>query len=259
MSSHKIAVAAAVNSQQVLDQCLAHSPDIASGKVPLRTYEGYQVAALAYNKALAECDAEWLVLAHQDVYLPKGFIERAVEALTHLTETAPDWAVAGLVGATNDRHVHGRIWCSGNGWEIGDGESLPARVITLDELVLIVRTNAGLQFDAQLPGFHMYGADIVLQAEAQGRTAWAIDAPVVHHSKPVVNLGGDYARASRYMRKKWASRLPVYNLCCPITAIPMTLWVNDLRVRWKNRGRTVRRDAQGDPAEIARRLGYETL
>lgn len=258
MSSHKIAVAAAVNSQQVLEQCLAHSPDIASGIVPLRIYEGYQIAALAYNKALAECDAEWLVLAHQDVYLPKGFIARAVEALTHLSEVAPDWAVAGLVGATNDRNIHGRIWCSGNGGEIGDGAALPARVITLDELVLIIRTDAGLQFDDQLPGFHMYGADIVLQAEAQGRTAWVINAPAIHHSKPVVNLGGDYARASRYMRKKWASRLPVYNLCCPITATPMTLWVNDIRVRWRNRGRTVRPDALGDPAEIAQRLGFET-
>ena len=257
MSSRKLAVAAAVNSEEVLQQCLAHSPDIASGAVQLRTYEGYKVAALAYNQALADCDAEWLVLAHQDVYLPAGFAERAAKALAHLTDVAPEWAVAGLIGATNDRKLFGRIWCTGNGREIGDGAALPACVVTLDELVLIVRTDAGLKFDDQLPGFHMYGADIVLQAEAQGRTAWVIDAPVVHHSKPVVNLGGDYARASRYMRRKWADRLPVFNLCCPITPSPFTLWVNDFRVRWRNRGRTVRADAQGDPAEIARRLGYE--
>jgi hypothetical protein len=253
-----LSVSAAVNDHLVLEQCLAASPDIKNGALPLTVYEGFRTSGAAYNKALTESDGRWLLLAHQDVYLPSGFSQRVHQCLAELTVADPDWAVAGLVGATNERVVKGHIWCSGNQKIIGDGQGLPAKVDTIDELAIIIRTDAGLQFDEALPSFHLYGADIVLQAAKAGRTTWVIDSPVVHHSKPVIDLGGGYADAYRYMQRKWADSLPVFNLCCPITASPLTRWVNDLRIRAKNRGTRKRREPLGEPAEIAKRLGFES-
>lgn len=252
-----ISVAAAVNDRAILADCLARSPDIASGMLSLKSYEGYKTAGTAYNQALDDCETPWLLLAHQDVYLPRDFAARIMQALDALSQTAPDWAVAGVVGGTVSGAVLGKVWCSGNGRLIRGEATLPARAATLDELIIIIRRDSGLRFDAQLPSFHLYAADIILMAEAAGHSSWVVDAPVVHHSRPVINLGGGYAQAWHYMRHKWRAQLPIPNLVCPITRSPLALWEKDLRIRFANRGRSDRGDAPGDPVEIARRLGFE--
>ena len=257
MSAQRISIGAAVNDRAILADCLARSPDVVSGALGLKTYEGFSTAGLAYNQALEECDTEWLLLAHQDVYLPIGFAERVTQALDQLSQTAPDWAVAGVVGATVTNDVVGQVWCSGNARLIGDGIDLPAQAASLDELIIIIRKASGIRFDAELPSFHLYGTDIILMAEAAGRSSWVVDAPVVHHSRPVVNLGGGYAEAWHYMRHKWQAHLPLPNLVCPITAHPFTLWGKDLRIRITHRGRNERGNAVGDPVAIAKRLGFE--
>jgi hypothetical protein len=254
-----IAVAAAVNDRAILANCLARSPDIASGTLTLKTYEGFATAGIAYNQALDECEAPWLLFAHQDVYLPSGFAVRITQALETLSATAPDWAVAGVVGGTDGGAVIGKVWCSGNSRLIEGAAALPAQAETLDELIIIIRRDSGLHFDEKLPSFHLYAADIILTAQAAERSIWVVDAPVVHHSRPVVNLGGGYAQAWNYMRRKWRAQLPIPNLVCPITQSRLTLWEKDLRIRFANRGRSARGDATGDPVEIARRLGFEVV
>ena len=252
----RLDVAAAVNDQAILAQCLARSPDIASGALTLRCYEGYATAGLAYNAAIDGSDAEWLMLAHQDVYLPTGFAAAITAALDDLTHVAPDWGVAGVVGATALGGVVGQVWCSGNARLIGDRDGLPAPAATLDELIIIIRKSTGLRFDEALPSFHLYAADMILEAKKAGHSTWVVDAPVVHHSRPVLNLGGGYAKAWHYMRRKWASELPIVNLVCAIRRSPFTLWEKDLRIRLTHRGRKDRGDASGDPVEIAERLGF---
>ncbi len=252
----KLAIAAAVNDHATLAQCLARSPDIVAGALTLKTYEGFATAGTAYNKALDESDAEYLLFAHQDVYLPDGFARRMIAALDQLSAIAPDWAVAGVIGA-DQGEVVGKVWCSGNNRVIGDGQNLPTRANTLDELIIIIRRSSGLRFDEALPSFHLYAADVILTASAAGQTTWVVDVPVVHHSRPVVNLGGGYKEAWHYMRRKWRANLPIENLVCAITASPMTLWEKDLRLRIRHRGRSARAEAVGDPVEIAKSLGFE--
>lgn len=252
-----ISVAAAVNDRAILADCLARSPDIAGGALSLKIYEGFATAGIAYNQALDACETPWLLLAHQDVYLPTGSAMRITQALEALSQSAPDWAVAGVVGGNENGAVIGQVWCSGNARLIKGNASLPARASTLDELIIIIRHDSGLRFDEQLPSFHLYAADIILTANATGRSSWVVDMPVVHHSRPVVNLGGGYAQAWNYMRQKWRSQLPIPNLVCPITRSRITLWEKDLRIRFAHRGKSERGDAPGDPVEIAKRLGFE--
>src|SRR5690242_16653382 len=93
-----IDVAAAVNSLEVLDNCLRRSPDVASGALAVRIYQGYPTASAAYNAALAESSADILVLAHQDVYLPRGFLDGLQAQLAKLDAQDPNWAIAGVTG-----------------------------------------------------------------------------------------------------------------------------------------------------------------
>src|SRR5215218_2751672 len=92
IQASNIAVAAAVNDKAVLQACLLRSPDLLEGAVRLRTYEGFKSAASAYNAALHEATADYLLLVHQDVYLPAGSIARLAEMLEQLSALDPQWA-----------------------------------------------------------------------------------------------------------------------------------------------------------------------
>lgn len=252
-------VAAAVNEPDTLANCLARSPDIVSGALSLKTYLGYSSAGVAYNAALDECaDADVVIFAHQDVYLPRGTLAQLEAQLDALTRNAPNWSIAGAIGGTASRELVGQTWCSGHRKLLGSRVAAPTPIITLDEMVLIVRCGSGLRFDADVPGFHLYGADAVLAARAHGHSAWVIDLPVVHHSRPVISLGGGYFEAYRYMQSKWRNELPVYNLVCPLERSAWRYWLTELRLRWKHRHLTERPFPAGYPVMIARQIGYET-
>ena len=51
-------------------------------------------------------------------------------------------------------------------------------MVSVDELLIVLRIGSGLRFDERLPGFHLHGTDIVQSALHRGLGAFAIDAPV---------------------------------------------------------------------------------
>jgi hypothetical protein len=253
----RVEFAAAVNSHEVLETCLKRSPDVVAG-ARLRIYEGYPSASAAYNQALADSTAERLVLLHQDVYLPKGFLDRLNARLDELDRLDPDWAVAGVVGMDEAGAAYGRVWSSGLGRLTGADGGLPAPVDTMDEVLLVVRRASGIGFDPDLPSYHLYATDIVQIAKARGLKSYVIDAKIIHHSRPTLNLGDKgYRRAYRHMQRKWREVLPLPSLICPVEKTSFRLWARDLRMRIRARGRTVRPAPPGDPVEIARSLGLE--
>lgn len=254
MDATRFQVIAALDNHYIADECLRRSPDIASGTMPLETVEGASCMAQAYNEALDRTDADIAVLAHQDVYLPKGWLEKARGTLAALTEAQPDWLVAGVYGMAQDGAHVGRVWDVTMKRELGQHGFAPARVQSLDELVLILRRGSGYRFDPALPHFHLYGTDIVQSAWAMERSAWAVELPVVHNNRPVVSLGGGYLAAYRYAREKWRDKLPIETSVTTLTRNPLPLW----RARWRRR-HVKERGAllQADAVEIAKAAGYE--
>lgn len=254
----RFAVAAAVNDDAILANCLARSPAIRSGALVLRTYRGASSAAIAYNKAIDDVASDTiLILAHQDVYLPDGWVERCATALDTLTRRDPDWAVAGLVGKTAESEFVGLVWSTGMDLLLRGTGELPRAVDCLDELLLILRVKTGVRFDEDLPGFHLYGVDIVQEAKGRGHASYAIDAPVVHHDKVIPKLDSQYRRAWRYMRAKWRASLPIPTLIVPLRAGFFRLLKDDLRIRRAKRGIHVRTVPTSDPSIIAERLGWD--
>lgn len=251
-------IASAVNDHDVLEKVLRRSPDIASGGTPLRIYEGFSSAGAAYNKALSETAADVLVLVHQDVYLPRGFVANLQAQLAALAARDPNWAVAGIIGLDERGELHGQVWSSGLQRHIGEAVPAPTPVITLDEVVLFIRRGAGVAFDETLPSFHLYAADLALLERHEGRWAYVINAPLIHHSKSLIALDEGYKRAYRHMQRKWRAILPVHNLVCRITRSPLNIMLKDFRIRRLHPGVKVRPPAKGDPVEIAQRLGFET-
>src|SRR5262245_28323809 len=91
------AVVSAVNNDAVLRSCLLSSPEInTASEVILQT--GYQSAASAYNAGIERAKSDVLVLVHQDVFLPNGWVDQLRNAVEHLEAKDPRWAVAGVWG-----------------------------------------------------------------------------------------------------------------------------------------------------------------
>jgi hypothetical protein len=99
-------------------------------------------------------------------------------------------------------------------------------VRTLDEVVLIIRKASGLRFDEQLPGFHLYGTDLCLEAERRRWKCYSLSAYCIHNSQPYKMLPLAFWKACLYLRRKWASVLPVETPCIEITrwGVPIIRW-----------------------------------
>ena len=249
----RLTVVACVTDEAVLEANLLSSPCLrapcAHQVILLR---GCKSAAEGYNRALAQAEHPLVVFAHQDVYLPLGWPGRLARKLVEAER---------LFGPLGPIGVFGARWAGDHGPRsgyvvdrdtlLGSPHGLPAAVETLDELVLVLRKDTPLRFDARL-GFHFYGADIGLQAVERGLQPVVIDALCFHNSLHA-HLSAAFYDSARSFAKKWSAKLPVATSVTDVTE--QWLRDNQLRRPWpqswvKVLGRQLR-------AQLARRAGRE--
>lgn len=256
-----IDVVAAVNDDAVLCRNLLRSPLLARADVSLHLQRGYASASLAYRAAMTACRSDIVVFAHQDVYLPSQWEDRLMHNVARLAHRDPRWAVLGIYGVRPDGVHVGCVWSSGLDTVVGMPFDEPAAVESIDELLIVLRRSSGVEFDAALPGYHVYATDLVQAALSRGHGAYAVYAPVVHNSRPSLFLGADYFEAYGHVARKWRHRLPIHNNVA--TVVGPGLSYLRLRARQKlNEWRFSHRDRRlldrhYDCVGVARRLGYE--
>lgn len=206
----------ACNNEEVLQNSLLSSPDCKSAR-DIIVQRGFHSAATAYNDALRKTNSEIVVFAHQDVFFPSGWGNSLNDGLCWLEKHDPMWAVAGVFGLNQDGDGKGYVYSTGLQRMVGQMLEFPVAVRSLDELVIILRRSAGLPFDGQLPGFHLYGTDICLEASRRGYRSYALPCFCIHNSNGMRVLPPDYCKPYLYMRRKWWPELPIITPCLPIT------------------------------------------
>jgi hypothetical protein len=255
---HTFQIYSVVNDPATFARDLRRSPDIGTYDIPLSVLWNEASASAAYAMVMRDAYAEFLIFAHQDVYLPRGWFEKLETEIDRLSETDPEWAVAGLAAVRADGSWCGHLWDSGLG-RVGCPFGKPVAVASLDELLLIIRRGANVSFDPELPRFHLYGTDIVLTAYSQGKSAYVVDVPAVHNCKAGRRIGPDYVESYEFMVNKWRRQLPWPTLIHPLMNNRLRLAFRRLRVRYKAifRASTMFGPVP-DPAAKARELGFET-
>jgi hypothetical protein len=236
----------AVNDESVLNHTLLASPAIDS-RCQVIIQCGFSSAGKAYNAGLAEAQHEIVVFAHQDVYLPDGWVQDLNRALVQLAQDDPDWGVLGVFGVVADEpaELRGHCYSTGLNRILGAPFVRPIPAASLDELVLVVRRLSGLAFDEQLPGFHLYGTDICTEARSRNMRNHIISAFCVHNSNGLKYYPSAYWRSYRYVRNKWRDQLPLVTCCVSISKSyrPMLAqFVADLRKRLFGASQVGRRD-----------------
>jgi len=212
----KFSVVVAANDDNVLRGSLMRSPDMQSVKEVL-VQRGFASAAQAYNTGLKAATAEAIVFVHQDVFFPEGWFESVSQAIAAISVRDPDWGVLGVFGISLSGEGVGHLYSTGLQCVLGHAFDKPIQVCSLDEVVLIMRRSSGLQFDENLSGFHLYGADICLAAQRKGLNCYAISAFCVHNSNGHALLPRSYLQAASYVRRKWRADLPIRTPCMVIT------------------------------------------
>jgi SAM-dependent methyltransferase len=179
-------------------------------------FAGCSSAAEGLNAALATARHEVVVCVHQDVYLPRGWVQRFWQSWHQAEKQYGRIGVAGVYGVTLRE---GKVVRAGHVVDrdclLWEKPPLPATVDTLDELLLAVRKDSGLRFDPAL-GFHFYGADLCLEAQRRGLSSVVIDALCLHHSKGVELP--EFHASGRTLAQKWASALPLATSCAVVDA-----------------------------------------
>lgn len=228
-TAYDIAIVAACNNEGILNANLKRSPVVAEGHIPLHVEWNAPSAAIAYNRALAATDAQIIIFAHQDVFLPRGWETVLFARIAELERKHPDWALLGSYGVAENGGRFGPVWSSSLGSIVGRVPMEPVKVQSFDEHLFVMRRDAGLQFDEGLPGFHLYGTDIVQIARNAGRGSYAMALPLIHNDGFKEQLGDDYLEGYRFMQKKWRDRLPL------LTPVSKVTWhgLNLRRSRWR--------------------------
>ncbi len=138
-------------------------------------------------RLLAASRGRYVVFCHQDVRLLADGAAALLARLAELDRLDPAWALAGNCGGLPNGDTAIRI--SDPYGEDTHRGTLPARAVALDENFIVLRREAPIGVSADIGGFHLYGADLCLQATLAGRSAWVIDFHLRHLSGGTVDLG----------------------------------------------------------------------
>lgn len=209
-----VTIGACTNDPVVLRENLLASPCLLNGAQETLMVEGATSAAEGLNAVMEQARHELVVLAHQDVYLPRWWIARLWQQYEKARLATGDrvgvMGVYGVLGAPHGILRSGRV-CDRD-FLLDEPAPLPARAGSLDELVMIVPRNTPLRFDPAL-SFHLYGTDICLSAGQLGLQGMVIDAPCYHNSKQGKELPAAYHASSKTLVEKWRDCLPIATPC----------------------------------------------
>lgn len=244
----------ACNNDALLQSSLAASPAARSAN-DFQVMRGFASAGAAYNAGMRQASGDNLVFAHQDIYFPTDWDARLSAAVGWLSDHDPKWAVLGVFGITRERRPLGHVYCTGLGRVLGRDFADPVECDSLDEIVLVLRRSAGLTFDERLPGYHLYGTDICLEARRRGFKSYIVPAFCLHNTEGLTFLPRAFWRAYFYMRRKWWAELPVKTPCTVLCKSALPVIEHPLRsayscyLKQKQPGRRV-----SDPAGLMLKL-----
>ena len=177
-------------------------------------------AAAGLNLGLVRATSEWILCVHQDVYFPAGWDRELIDRLRGAERQFGLIGVAGVYGVGPAIRQNGSLAAERAGWVVDratvlrEQTKLPARVVTLDELLLVLPRDTPLRFDPEL-GFHLYAADLCLQAAERGLAVVVIEAPCYHNSRNI-GLPEAFFESAKVFARKWQHRLPVATPCVVI-------------------------------------------
>lgn len=189
------------NDRQILNRCFLSGANIHPDNVILHENTNHESLPRIFNKIIAEHMHEdtWFAFCHQDFVLIENLAERLRDLDT--------FAIYGPIGERfAEKHLYGMVTQT-DGTPIGSVLKSPTPVQKLDEMCLIAHSSVfreGLRFDERF-SFHLYGADLCMQAFLMGFAVCALQLACQHKSKTLTGdvTSKDFLSSLQLFREKW--------------------------------------------------------
>jgi hypothetical protein len=191
------------------------SPGLAEVQARILSIRDAADPADAVAQALPHCgDADWVLLAHQDVYFPAGFGHRLASLLDGIAPGDRDRTLIGFAGIGCDAST-GRVAPAGfviDRLQRFDHPASP-QALSIDELALVFSARTVHRIDPAL-GWHLWATDLCLAAiERHGACARIERLPVFHNSLNDFSLPEAFHASARVLAAKYPRLCPIPTLC----------------------------------------------
>ena len=173
----------------------------------------------ALNAVLTSCSEPYVLYCHQDVLLDQGAgLRELLKAIENIDARDPRWAILGNASIGPNYRPVSRI--TDPYITQGTGDTLPKRASCLDENFLVIKTASAIRCSPGLSGFHLYAADLCLQAFERGFAAYVVDFHLTHLGVGVMDER--FWRSVDAFKQHWSKNLRC-SILLTVTGVPLCL------------------------------------
>jgi len=151
------------------------------------------------NWFLERAKGEYIIICHQDILIDKDTRADLENKLAELQQLDPQWAICGNAGAAGPNHIVYHISYPDSVFK--NKGKFPLKVSALDENFLVIKRTAMLATSNDLSGFHLYAADLCLNADIRGFSSWVIAFNLTH--KSYGNADHSFQQSRRQLIQKY--------------------------------------------------------
>jgi 2-polyprenyl-3-methyl-5-hydroxy-6-metoxy-1,4-benzoquinol methylase len=211
-----ISVIVPVNRPWQYDLNIARSPGLREINAEVIAMEGVDSAAAAYAAGAQLATHAWRVLVHQDVYFPTGSGFALARELALLEQAGCTAVPVGFAGLEASASAAGIVRYSGMVIDRTSLFSHPGSkcALSIDEFAVAMHRDSPLSIDPSL-GWHLWGTDLCLQAEALAKqpTAHVLEVPLFHNSTTSYTLPTAYYESAERVLAKYPQLDRIPTLC----------------------------------------------
>lgn len=196
------------------DHNIVPSPGLWEVQAPILTCSGAASPAEVMQRALPECDRDWVLLAHQDVYFPRGFGLRLNALLRSIAPAQRDTTLIGLAGVGVDAQSQGYRPAGFVTDRLSRFDHAASdAAVSIDEFAVIVSRQSLHRIDPRL-GWHLWATDLCLTAICEHKVLPRIvRLPAFHNSWNDYELPAAFYASAAVLLDKHRSFGPVHTLC----------------------------------------------
>jgi len=193
---------------------IEHSPGLREVDARIVSYRRASSPAEALEGSLQHIDTDWVLLCHQDVYLPVGFGQRLNELLAGIAPQDAARTLIGFAGMGVNAQTQGYEQA---GFVIDRRHRFdhPASdaAVSIDELAIVVSRDSVHRIDPAL-GWHLWATDLCLNAICTHKVfPRIVRLPLFHNSSNDHQLPAAFYESAARLAAKHPNFGPIATLC----------------------------------------------
>lgn len=211
-----ISIIVPVNRPWQYELNVARSPGLREINAEIIALQGADSAAAAYQAGAQRASHAWRVMVHQDVYFPTGSGFALARQLALLEQAGRTAAPVGFAGLEDVASPQALVRYAGMVIDRTALFSHPGSdgALSIDEFAVALHRDSPLSIDPAL-GWHLWGTDLCLQAEARAQRPMAqiLEVPLFHNSTTGYALPDVYYESAQRLLDKYPQLDRIPTLC----------------------------------------------